>query len=124
MTLIGSCATPYQARGISGGYEDVQLGPGLYYVEVQVNGYTSRVTAIKYLHRRAWELCWHAGYERYAVSDEQQSANVSYVAETTHKPGSSKTTVSTVEKPVVAGYVHCSTPRSDSTGYERPSSPP
>ncbi len=52
-----SCATPYQANGFRGGYEDTNLGAGRWLITVHVNAYTSRATAVQYTYRRAAELC-------------------------------------------------------------------
>lgn len=56
MTMV-ACATPYQQRGFSGGYNDTSLGNGRWMINVDVNGYTSRSTAMEYSYRRAGELC-------------------------------------------------------------------
>lgn len=65
-----ACATPYQQRGFSGGYEDTMLSPGVYLIEVNVNGYTSGATAFAYAHRRASELC-PSGYDEISGQHDQ-----------------------------------------------------
>lgn len=57
MALLASCATPYQRQGFSGGYSDSDLGNGRHAIDVNVNSFTSRGTALEYAHRRAGELC-------------------------------------------------------------------
>jgi hypothetical protein len=61
--VAASCTTPYQQKGVFGeGYSDKELGDGRYLVEVSVNKFTSRGTALEYVHQRADELC-PEGYE-------------------------------------------------------------
>lgn len=63
------CATPYQARsGWLGGYEDVEVSPGLHQVRVQGNSFTSWSTLQDHAKRRATELC-PLGYEVQDVQD-------------------------------------------------------
>lgn len=51
------CRTPYQRRGIRGGYSDVHIGDNTYQVTVEGNGYTPMSTLISQFHKRARELC-------------------------------------------------------------------
>jgi hypothetical protein len=60
--LCASSATPYQAKGLRGGYEDQDLGGGRYLITVDVNSYTSSSEAMQYAYRRAGELC-PSGYD-------------------------------------------------------------
>jgi hypothetical protein len=55
--ILSSCATAYKPTGLSGGYEDVDLGGGRYKVAFNANGYTSDNEAIQLAKRRAGELC-------------------------------------------------------------------
>lgn len=66
VVLLG-CATPYQAKGFRGGYQDEAVGDGTYIITVNVNGYTSTSTAFKYFQRRAHEVCVAHGFTSYAV---------------------------------------------------------
>jgi hypothetical protein len=52
-----SCATPYQSKGVRGGYSDFKMGQGRYSIIVDGNGFTSQATLMEYFHRRAMELC-------------------------------------------------------------------
>ena len=60
--MLASCATSYQKTGLSGGYEDVELGGGRYKVTFVGNGYTSDSKAIDFAKRRVSELC-KGGYD-------------------------------------------------------------
>mgnify|MGYP001184254702 FL=1 len=56
-SILSGCATAYQKTGLSGGFEDVELGGGRYKVTFVGNGYTSDSKAVNYAKRRASELC-------------------------------------------------------------------
>ncbi len=57
VSLLGGCATGYQAHTWSGGYKDKEIGTDHYYVEYLGNGTTSRETVNAYWGKRASELC-------------------------------------------------------------------
>jgi hypothetical protein len=98
VTLLG-CATPYQRRGVLGGYEDESIGPGQWLVTVQVNGYTSRGTATRYAYRRARELCGRGGFVE--LSQGQYGSSFVYVNRGTIWAGT---------KPEVVLAVQCNEP--------------
>ena len=54
--LVG-CATPYQPKGLMGGFEDISLGDNKHKITWQGNGYTSKAKLIYYTERRASEIC-------------------------------------------------------------------
>lgn len=70
LILLAACATPYQAKGVRGGYQDEPLGDGTYLVTVNVNGYTSSATAFKYFERRAHEVCVQHGFQTFRVIED------------------------------------------------------
>ena len=86
--LLAASSTPYQAGGgFRGGVTERYLGPGRWFVRVEVNGYTSRSTAMEYFHRRSYELC-PAGYDILdRDANTRQSGNF--------------------EKPEVSGAIEC-----------------
>lgn len=61
------CTTPYQAKGMRGGYTDRDLGDGTYLITVNVNGYTSRAKAFEYFTRRAHDLCVQHGHNSFVT---------------------------------------------------------
>lgn len=65
VSLLASCATPYQRKGFRGGYADEHLHDNVYIVTFNGNGFTDWTTATKYAHRRAAELCKENGYDSY-----------------------------------------------------------
>lgn len=56
--LIG-CATPYQAKGLRGGYEDFEVKgqPGLHYVSFMGNLATDDAVVYRYWRQRVVEVC-------------------------------------------------------------------
>lgn len=62
VAVLAGCATPYQPRGLSGGYSEQSLGHGRWAIEFGGNSYTSQSTVTAYSHRRASELC-PGGYD-------------------------------------------------------------
>lgn len=73
--MVLACATPYQAKGLRGGYDDYPAGAGgVIMVTFQGNGYTSETDVLKMWHRRAGEVC--GGSDRYVVLDSERSTSV------------------------------------------------
>jgi hypothetical protein len=73
LALLTSCATPYQAMGALGGYQEEQLAPDIYRVAFFGNGYTAPQTAAEYVIHRCAELTEQKGYRYFgilAVSDQ------------------------------------------------------
>ena len=46
--ILMGCATPYQPKGFRGGYEEVEVKPGVYFLTFEGNGHTSLSTAATY----------------------------------------------------------------------------
>jgi hypothetical protein len=76
--LICSCATPYQAADLSGGYTDIPQPYGTYIVEFQGNGYTSKEVVSKYLLRRCAELTIKKGFRYFQIFDRSSKEGVDY----------------------------------------------
>ncbi|HTZ18983.1 MAG TPA: hypothetical protein VMB78_11155 [Dissulfurispiraceae bacterium] len=96
---IFGCATPYQKKGFSGGYEDARIRDNIYYVDLQTNAYTSQVTAAQYFHRRVKEICLENGYSDYRIFNERNSSG----AYGTYGGG----TASVTQKSGFSGYAEC-----------------
>ena len=100
--FLCSCQTPYQKIGgifSSGGYSDYEVKEGHYFVEVAVNGYTSRSTATKYFYRRVKEVCQENGYTRYRVGSEMQESST-FVSV-------NSSSAAAISNPRVSGHVYC-----------------
>lgn len=59
---MGGCSTPYQPRGLRGGYAEERLGSSGYLIQVSGNAYSSEELLRGHLERRARELCVDRGY--------------------------------------------------------------
>lgn len=57
LVVLSACATPYQAMGTSGGYEERKLADDRYLVRFLGNGFTDKEVVRQYWERRAGELC-------------------------------------------------------------------
>ena len=62
-----NCSTPYQPRGILGGFSTIDLGENLYRVEFKANQHTKVNTVFDYLERRCAEIATEKGYKYFIV---------------------------------------------------------
>ena len=88
--LLTACATPYEPRGLTGGFSETRLDSNTFRVDFTGNGFTSRERVDVYLLRRAAELTLEHGFDYFVIVDagtERQDALVttpgSYTATTT-----------------------------------------
>lgn len=65
--LLSGCATPYQRKGLTGGYSDTRIQDGIYLVGFQGNAFINEDTVLKYANRRAEEVCKANGYSSYDI---------------------------------------------------------
>lgn len=54
---LSACATPYQKKGFLGGYSETKIGPEMYSITANGNGYTSLADVQQMTLKRAYELC-------------------------------------------------------------------
>jgi hypothetical protein len=71
------CVTPYQAKGLTGGYEQVQINDRSYEVWFHGNGYTSSSYAEQGAMRRAAELTVGRAMAGFIVSQDRTDVRVS-----------------------------------------------
>lgn len=72
---VASCATGYQPRSYSGGYQDRPLSESRYYVEFFGNGNTTRDTVFGFWLNRCAELTVEKGFDYFIyISKEPRSA--------------------------------------------------
>ena len=64
---LSACATSYQPRGWSGGYDDFDLGNGRFEVVFNGNGYTHSSVIHQYALRRAKEVCLENGFAAHQI---------------------------------------------------------
>jgi hypothetical protein len=79
LTLVVSCTrcTPYQSKGLMGGYSDTKLAPDVIRVNFAGNAYTSGERAQDFTLLRAAQLTLTNGYKYFVVLDEQSYNKVS-----------------------------------------------
>jgi hypothetical protein len=72
---LASCATAYQPRSMTGGYQERQLSEGRWYVEFFGNGNTKRDTVFGFWLNRCAELTIERGFDYFVfISKEPRSA--------------------------------------------------
>lgn len=105
LLLVGG-STPYQPKGFRGGYEEVEMKPGVYFLSFQGNGHTSQGTVMTYWHRRAKELCAELGQVPEvlnATADRDITGAVGYSPGLQGGVGS----VNIIRKATQTGYIQC-----------------
>lgn len=73
LVVLAGCATPYQAKGIRGGYSDRVLDEkdGLFEVTFAGNTYSNRADVLTYAKRRAAELCQERGFKGWEQRNQE-----------------------------------------------------
>tara|TARA_B110000003_G_C16399464_1_gene437692 strand:- start:137 stop:649 length:513 start_codon:yes stop_codon:yes gene_type:complete len=75
--LLAGCSTPYQAKGFSGGFDEVQLSPNMWRVTFGGNGYTGEDRATNLALLRSADLTLSNGFTHFAVIDSSQDVSYS-----------------------------------------------
>ena len=68
LAFLTACTTPYQPKGFTGGYSQVQLDNNSARVEFKGNGYTSRERVEVFLLYRCAELTAEKGYDYFVIA--------------------------------------------------------
>ncbi|UYG05742.1 hypothetical protein OCT51_10405 [Halomonas sp. LR3S48] len=89
LAIVG-CATPYQSRGLAGGFSETQLDENVFQVSFRGNTYTSSQRAADFTLLRSAELAIENGYRYFVIVDaERYSQTGAYTTPTTsHTTGS------------------------------------
>lgn len=82
--FLAGCATSYQERGLSGGYENQEIGPNKYQIVFRGNGFTSPTTVHGYALRRANELCASKGFEEAQILSDNSAVRTIKTADNIH----------------------------------------
>lgn len=79
--MLAACATlyqtPYQKRGLTGGYTETQLDQNVYLVDFAFNLYLSADQAIEFNLLRCAELTLQNGFGYFAIVDAKKGASYS-----------------------------------------------
>ena len=102
--LLASCATPYQATGLAGGYSDAQLDKNVFRVTFQGNGFTEPQRAADFTLMRSAELTLKAGFTHFAIV-----SGASRTDYTTHTTPRQATTTGTATAVGNTAYVTANT---------------
>lgn len=65
--VLCACATPYAHEGLTGGYSEDELEPGIWRVQFFGNGYTNRETVQTFWLYRAAELTLQKGFDGFEI---------------------------------------------------------
>ncbi|HZR70544.1 MAG TPA: hypothetical protein VFB01_15990 [Burkholderiales bacterium] len=80
---LAACATPYQPRGLLGGYADTQLGENVFRVSFTGNGDTSVERAEDFALLRSAEVALEHGFTHFIViAEKDQSQYVTHTEPT------------------------------------------
>lgn len=71
------CATPYQSKGLSGGFSEIQLDRNVFQVNFRGNGYTSFERAADFTLLRSAELTLQNGYSYFIIVERAERTSVS-----------------------------------------------
>ena len=73
--VLSACATPYQQKGFTGGFSDVQLAENMWKVNFNGNSYTSAEKSTNYTLLRCAELCLENGFSYFTVGQMNDAVN-------------------------------------------------
>jgi hypothetical protein len=73
--LLVGCATPYEKDGLLGGFDETQIGPNVWRVTFQGNGFTSSERAEDLVLLRSAELTVKNGYSYFGFASSRLSAS-------------------------------------------------
>src|SRR5690554_3761321 len=65
--LLAACATPYQASGLTGGYSEKEIEPGIWRVTFSGNGHANYETVQTYWLYRSAEVAMEKGYDGFEI---------------------------------------------------------
>lgn len=84
ISIMTGCATAYQPKGLSGGFEETPLDANVWRVSFRGNGYTKSERAEDFALLRSAELALANGFTHFAFYDSKVGQDVSaYTAPTT-----------------------------------------
>ena len=74
---LAACASPYQQRGLGGGFDETQLDANVWRVSFRGNGYTRGERAEDLALLRSADLALMNGFKFFALSDARTRTDVS-----------------------------------------------
>jgi len=76
LVILCACATPYGSSGLTGGYTEKELEPGIWRITYGGNGFTTRETVQTFWLYRAAELSLEKGYDGFEIISPIQMISV------------------------------------------------
>ena len=125
LLVVAGCATPYQSKGFTGGYSEVQLDENVFKVSFRGNGYTGKERAANFALLRAGEVALKNGFKYFIIADlsnttrdssyttpTQTTTNMSYNSYGSYGYGSANSTTSGgqtyhISKPTTTNTIVC-----------------
>ena len=86
--ILAGCATPYQRKGLMGGYSDKKLKDDTFQVEFKGNNYTDAQMAKDFALLRAAEVTEDNDYRYFVIRDTESNFRNTAGNDTTRIPGS------------------------------------
>lgn len=77
LIALSGCATPYQSKGFTGGYSEVQLDENVFKVSFRGNGYTGKERAANFSLLRSAEVAIDHGFKYFIIADLSNSTSES-----------------------------------------------
>ena len=77
LITLTSCATGYQTRGFSGGFEEIQLSPNMWRISFEGNGYTGDDKATNFTLLRSADLTIKNGFKSFVIIDTDNGTKYS-----------------------------------------------
>ncbi len=74
ISALSACATPYQAKGLRGGYSDTRVDSNTVMVAYRGNAYTDRQTVQSYLLYRSAQVTVGDGYDYFVLTSGDTEA--------------------------------------------------
>lgn len=122
---LSGCATPYQSKGFTGGYSEVQLDDNVFKVSFRGNGYTGKERAANFALLRSAEVSLRHGFKYFIIADlsattrdssytapTQTTTNMNYNSYGSYGYGSANSTTSGgqtyhISKPTATNTIVC-----------------
>jgi hypothetical protein len=74
--LAAACATPYQPKGVRGGYEETQLDRNVFRVSFESNAHVGATTTSDYALLRSSEVALEHGFPFFTIVSSEAGARV------------------------------------------------
>lgn len=100
-TLLTNCSTPYQPKGMLGGYSEEKIIDNLYRVKFEGNQHSKPGNIQNYLMYRCAELTQKMGYEYFAIVSEERHFDKHIARPETVVPGKNRSSMSGGSRVVV-----------------------